>query len=202
MPAQETGTRPARALPYELNVFGEADGTGQFSLHFVNTGKVAAVFQVRSGHPGINPRTYTVEPNSKPSDGWIFKGNSPYDLTVYGPNGFLRAFKGSFAGTNKAEIETAISYDLPGEWVVLSARNRGPAVCKARLVDVYTRKTLSHSIEPGEEWQQTWPLKDTFGWYDFVVEAESDPGFRHQLAGHLETGTDSMSDPAIGAAKA
>ncbi|QNI31820.1 phospholipase C, phosphocholine-specific [Alloacidobacterium dinghuense] len=201
MPAQEAGTRPARALPYELNVFGEADGSGQFSLQLVNTGKVAAIFQVRSGHPGINPRTYTVAPNTRPSDGWIFKGNSPYDLSVYGPNGFLRAFKGSLAGTSKAAIETAISYDVPGSGVVFTAKNRGAAVCNVRLVDAYTRKTLAHSIEPGEEWQQTWPLKDTFGWYDLTVEAESDLSFRHQLAGHLETGKDSTSDPAIGAVR-
>ena len=43
-------------------------------------------------------------------------------------------------------------------------------------------------------------LKESFGWYDLVIEANTDPHFRWQIAGHLETGKDSVTDPAIGAA--
>jgi len=42
-------------------------------------------------------------------------------------------------------------------------------------------------------------LHKTFGWYDFTVTVESDASFRRQLAGHVEAGKDSMTDPAIGA---
>ncbi|HZC35074.1 MAG TPA: hypothetical protein VE242_05645 [Chthoniobacterales bacterium] len=37
--------------------------------------------------------------------------------------------------------------------------------------------------------------RDFYGWYDFTVEAGD---FQRRLAGHLETGYDSMSDPAFG----
>ena len=38
----------------------------------------------------------------------------------------------------------------------------------------------------------------SFGWYDLTLEVESDPTFRQRLAGHVETGQDSVSDPALG----
>jgi hypothetical protein len=34
--------------------------------------------------------------------------------------------------------------------------------------------------------------------YDFVITVASDQGFSYELAGHLETGKDSISDPAMG----
>src|SRR5262249_24394217 len=50
MPHQESGVRPARAVPYELHVAGIADVVdGKVTIEFVNTGDAAAVFQVRSG---------------------------------------------------------------------------------------------------------------------------------------------------------
>jgi phospholipase C len=41
-------------------------------------------------------------------------------------------------------------------------------------------------------------LERSYGWYDFRITTGSDSSFQHRLAGHLETGRDSMSDPAIG----
>jgi phospholipase C len=35
------------------------------------------------------------------------------------------------------------------------------------------------------------------GWYDFVVTVAADPTVRYQLAGHLENGKDTISDPAL-----
>lgn len=50
---------------------------------------------------------------------------------------------------------------------------------------------------PGRTLKLRWSLEATFGWYDFTVEVESDATFRQQIAGHLENGKDSMTDPAI-----
>jgi phospholipase C len=36
------------------------------------------------------------------------------------------------------------------------------------------------------------------GWYDFVITVAGDTGFEYEVAGHLETGEDSVSDPAMG----
>ncbi|WP_158750774.1 phosphocholine-specific phospholipase C [Acidobacterium sp. S8] len=195
MPVQEPGTRPSRVLPYELYMEGIAD-SGHFQLHFRNAGKQGAVFHVRSGQSGIHPRSYTVGPNAELSDTWEIQAD--YDLAVYGPNGFLRAFKGG----PKDQIESTVDYDAAGNHVQLRLRNRGNADFNLRVRDAYSEKSISHTLHAGKEWRQKWQLNDTFGWYDLTIESEGDPSFRHQLAGHLETGKDSMSDPAIGAVKA
>ncbi len=42
------------------------------------------------------------------------------------------------------------------------------------------------------------PLDHFGGWYDLVVKVSGDASFRYQLAGHVETGKESISDPALG----
>ena len=41
-------------------------------------------------------------------------------------------------------------------------------------------------------------LNRFYGWYDLVVKVSEDPTFECRLAGHVETGDDSFSDPALG----
>jgi len=41
-------------------------------------------------------------------------------------------------------------------------------------------------------------LEQFYGWYDFIVTVGGDPSFEYRLAGHVETGQDSFSDPALG----
>lgn len=36
------------------------------------------------------------------------------------------------------------------------------------------------------------------GWYDFVITTDADASIEYHLAGHVENGEDSISDPAIG----
>jgi len=50
----------------------------------------------------------------------------------------------------------------------------------------------------GRALERRWGLKSSFGWYDFTVSTESDPGFLRRIAGHLENERDSASDPALG----
>ena len=192
IPVQEPGTRPARALPYEIHVFGEADANnGVFHLHFRNTGKLAAVLQVRSAMGAHLPRTYTVGPQQELSDDW--KAN-PYDLSVYGPNGFFRSFQGSVTDG----LESSLEYDAAGNRVALHLRNRGSQVCEIRILNAYTKQSTDVSLHPGKDWHKHWHLKETHGWYDFIIVSGNGPCLRHQLAGHLEAGKDSVSDPAIG----
>ena len=84
MPEQEKGIRPARALPYELNVHASVNpSTNTVSLTFFNTGTATVVFQVRSGSPADPVRYYTVEPKKKLTGMWNV--SAIYDLSVYGP---------------------------------------------------------------------------------------------------------------------
>ncbi len=202
LPAQEAGVRPARAVPYDLNVLGHADfSDGVFRIHFGNSGKAAAVFHVRSGNTQTGPWTYTVGPDAELSDSWNIEANgqSAYDLSVYGPNGFMRAFKGSISGQNKANLHIRSVYDAERCSITLEIENRGVESCKVNILNAYTKETVVSELEAGEKLVKNWSLEKFFGWYDLVIEVNSDSSFQQRIAGHVETGEDSMSDPAIGA---
>jgi phospholipase C len=198
LPDQEPGTRPARALPYELHVEGEAS-QGVLRLVFRNTGKAGAVFQVRSGNVQSGPWTYTVGAGDETSDTFGTRGASSYDLAVSGPNGFLRTFAGGLAA-NSANLTVRAIYDRESDAIALIIRNHGSSAEKVNIVDAYSGKTHSRIVHPLDSATFVNELHESFGWYDLILTIDSDPKFRRQLAGHVETGKPSMSDPAIGAA--
>jgi phospholipase C len=202
MPVQETGIRPARGVPYVLNVSGQVNfADGSLSLSFGNSGVSAAVYQIYTGQGQFLPRTYTVSPGAELSDTWSFSGigQSTYDISVYGPNGFFRAFAGSFADSN-ANLTAQITYDVQQKGVWVEIESSGTTASPIRLYDAYTKQTTSRLLEPGRSIREFWSLQPFHGWYDFTLTADADPSFQRRLAGHLETGQDSMSDPFLGMA--
>jgi phospholipase C len=66
------------------------------------------------------------------------------------------------------------------------------------VFDAYSRRTVARLVEPGRSLTWHWSLDDSFGWFDLTVEVESCDRFVQRLAGHVETGKDSMTDPLIG----
>jgi phospholipase C len=200
MPKQEPGVRPARAVPYELYVLGEVDVHADIvKLVFANRGSLGAVFQVRSGDNQQGPWTYTVGAHQHLSDSWSYgeMGQDTYDLSVHGPNGFFRWFKGGLRGKRGAKLLTNISYDRdPG--VTLEILNRGKSREKIKIYDAYTKQTVTQSVDAGRVLIWHWSLDEAFGWYDLSITVEGDAQFREQLAGHVETGRNSASDPALG----
>ena len=201
LPVQEAGTRPARPVPYELHVRGEADfSAGAFRIHFSNNGKTA-VYQVRSGNSSLGPWTYTVGSGASVSDTWPITGNNltGYDLSVYGPNGFFRSFKGSLTGAGAANLDIRTAYNKESNAITLSSANRGSGPITIRLTNDYTSETTSTNLAAGARASQTFGLGETHGWYDFVIAVAEDSSFRYQIAGHVETGLESRTDPAIAA---
>jgi phospholipase C len=199
LPEQEPGMRPARAVPYELHAHGKADfDAGTLTIQFVNSGKAAAVFHVRSLDPERGPWTYTVGPHAGIADTWTFSDRGAgYDLSVYGPNGFFRAFKGNLSGRGEAKLDCKVRYDVDGYGVGLEIRNAGHESAVVQISDAYTGKVIERTLEPGGMSKEFWKLDDSFGWYDLAL-ANVDSGFLRHFAGHLEAGTNSTSDPAIG----
>ena len=187
--------RPSRALPYELHARARTDlESGTVRIFFGNSGKVAAVYQVYSADGQSGPWTYTVAPDTELSDSW---DQTDYHLSVFGPNAFLRVFKGSIS-SGKANIASSITYDIHSNGVVLGTHNRSEAAFKVSILDNYTHQRVELTLRAGEERSEFWSLERSYGWYDFRITTGSDSSFQHRLAGHLETGRDSMSDPAIG----
>ncbi len=202
LPKQEPGIRPARPVPYELHIAGEVDiPEGTLAVYFGNSGRSAAVFQVRSVANPNGPWTYTVGAGAYLSETWSVSANpeSAYDFTVFGPNGFLRTFKGSVSSDDKANLAVHSSYDVrAGTGITLDIHNRGASVAKLRVADAYTGQNVRHSLEPGRRLTWSWPLEASYGWYDLAIEVDSDSSFERRLAGHVETGRDSATDPALG----
>ncbi len=66
-----------------------------------------------------------------------------------------------------------------------------------RVADAYTNETLKQKLKPNETLENGWYLDRSHGWYDLTVTTESDSSFQYQFAGHVETGSDSVTDPAI-----
>jgi phospholipase C len=60
---------------------------------------------------------------------------------------------------------------------------------EARQNVMLKAKTVAHS---------TWDLRGSDHWYDLTLTLADDPAFTQRLAGHLETGRASRTDPGIG----
>ena len=201
VPKQEPGMRFARALPYSFSVESRADvSEGTFAMHFLNDGTAGAVFQVRSGNGTGGPWSYTVGAGHNLRDSWPItaNGQTSYDLTVYAPNGFTRAFKGGLIPHSSANLDVVADYDVKGIGITTTITNRGAAATEVSVVNTYTGQTTAQTLPRGETMTTYWPLAALYGWYDLVVTASSDAAFQQRLSGHVETGKDSASDPAIG----
>ncbi|HJR75160.1 MAG TPA: phospholipase domain-containing protein, partial [Luteimonas sp.] len=204
MPRQEPGRRPARALPYVLHVHGRTQAdTNEFVLDFVNAGAAGAGFNVYSGRRGEGPWFYTVESGKRLSDEWAIASNGGYDLRAFGPNGFLREFKGDprRAGRGGARPEAEADYDAVGGRLILRLRNDGEAACLLTVaVNRYgNAPAREHILAPGARIEDAWPIAASDHWYDVSVTSDSDRAYLRRFAGHVETGASSYSDPAIGA---
>jgi phospholipase C len=201
VPNQEPGVRPARALPYTLDAYGHLQlFSGSFLIHFTNTGKATAVFQVRSASDAHIPRTYTVEPSKSLSDSWPLTsaGVANCNLSVYGPNGFFREFRGSVSSLRNGQIVVRADYDEQRNGITLEIANPFSQTANVTILDHYTGRSTKLAVHGGHSDSSYFSLSRFFGWYDFVITVASDSSIQYHFAGHVETGRDSFSDPALG----
>ncbi|MBS0343952.1 MAG: phospholipase C, phosphocholine-specific [Proteobacteria bacterium] len=207
LPRQETGTRPSRALPYELQVHAALDSLkSTITLVFDNTGQAAAVFHVYDKlNLGRLPRRYMVEPGKQLSDVWPAMADNAgrYDLWVIGPNGLHRHFTGDLNRVRAADApvpEVRVSYDAKHGEVHLRLLNTGGGECQLTVRAKAYRDDgpWIFKLKGGQERQHHWKLADSGNWYDFVVSCDADASYTRRFAGRVETGEHSVSDPAMG----
>jgi phospholipase C len=205
LPKQEFGLRPARALPYEFFVHGKMDrSNGKFELVFSNTGDAGATFLVYPNDGASAPMSYTVEAGKKISDQLLVEAGSDgdYAFAVFGPNGFLREFRGSAAKASKhgsANPEIANGYDVANGNIRIKLKNNGDSACVFTITNAYGNGApRTHKVRPGDDFDLDWDLRSSYGWYDLTVTTDSDDKFKRRFAGHVETGKSSASDPALG----
>ncbi len=207
LPRQALGTRPSRALPYELHVSARADAAGgKVQLLLSNTGKAGAVFHV---YDKLNldrlPRRYALEAGKTLDDTWSATADNAglYDLWVLGPNGFHRHFKGdlnALRAGGSALPEVRVCYDIANGNVYLQMSNTGTKAAKFVVQAKAYREDgpWVATVAGGATSEQHWQLADSGRWYDFAVTCDADPTYYRRFAGRVETGKHSISDPAMG----
>ncbi|MGF1428955.1 phosphocholine-specific phospholipase C [Kitasatospora sp. LaBMicrA B282] len=194
LPKQEPGLRPARPLPYDLAADGLAGSDGRLRIDFASHGQAGAHFLVTSATQPGGPWTYTVESGRGLSGEWALAAGD-YEVSVHGPNGFLRQFKGA-AGT--AGVELTTRHTGASGQVQLVLTNHGSTPVRLTVTDAYGNDhPARHQLRPGASLTHTAHPKHSNGWYDLSVTSDQDPGYLRRLAGHVETGRASTSDPAI-----
>ncbi|MDH6142593.1 phospholipase C [Kitasatospora sp. GP30] len=211
LPAQEGGTRPARALPYQPNAnldhleFGSggvvkvwlamdnAQGTGTSSAHFA-----AYANAYRSG----GPWQYTVDPGASTSDFYncgTNYGNGKYDLTVVGPNRFLRRFVGDATKAGKTAAVAASYAAAPDTgktaiWFKLTNSGSSAVTFTITATNYRTDGPWTYTVQPGASTSDYFnAVAGDNGWYDFTVTVSGDSSWSQRFTGHLETGAPSVS---------
>jgi phospholipase C len=119
--------------------------------------------------------------------------NHPYEIEAQAAERFRILFHGTLTSEENR--------DWPANFSQASREMRrlGPPTRSVAVVDeVHARERTVHSLAPGERLIRRFALERSFGWYDVTLRVDPVPAFRRQVAGRLETGQDSMSDPLLG----
>ncbi|MFC4332980.1 phosphocholine-specific phospholipase C [Streptomyces andamanensis] len=210
-PAQEPGTRPARALPYQPNGYldrFEYLANGQIYAWCVMANQGAPA--TRAAHFSLQPVAYrestpwqyTVGAGGTASDFFNIGpayGDGKYDIVMLGPNRFQRRFRGNATtagrqaevrtryavepGTGKLAIWFAManSGSAPVTFTITSDHYRGDGPWRYRVAAGATTEDFFNAVA----FQN--------GWYDFTVTVDSDSAWSRRFTGHLETGAPSVS---------
>jgi phospholipase C len=216
LPAQESGTRFARSLPYQPDGYVSSLQTGSNGqillwLKMANEGAQAtsaATFAVyANAYRGGGPWQYTVPARSSAGDGVVTDffnigsgyGSGAYDLTMTGPNRFLRRFRGNATTAGQhAEVTShyAVSPNLDEQSLWLTMTNTGSASVTFAVTSNHYRGDgpWTYTVAAGGS------VSDYFnqvayynGWYDFTVTVSSDTAWSRRFTGHIETGAVSVT---------
>lgn len=203
MPIQELGTRPARPLPYTMAASGRV-ASDKFWIDFANTGTAGVHFYVyANAYRTDGPWRYTVEAGKTLSDYWQY--GSPagaYDLSALGPNGFLRRFAGNritATTSGNANPEATLRYAPADRFVWVKMTNTGTVACTFTVrVNNRLGGPWTYTVNPGASVEDYFSTGGTNGWYDITVTANTTDGFLRRFTGHMENGSEGISDPVMG----
>ncbi len=202
---QEAGVRFARPLPYVLHVNSHVNAAqNQLVVGFGNAGTQGAHFQVYSTNRTDGPWRYTVEAGKLVEETFdISSTKGQYSFMVYGPNGFFREINGRAAqGTAAApgsasQVETKVFYDVANGNLYMVCTNGGSAPASLTVADnAYGAASRAIMVPAGASSEGLWVLAASHHWYDLSVTDNNDSTFLRRLAGHIEVGRTSITDPA------
>jgi phospholipase C len=216
LPRQEAGTRIACALPYELAAAGILSADRKtFAVHFAAGNKlfgsratgapfrVYAPVQMRgkngSWETGRN-WNYAVKAGDAISDTFSLADfpDGIYHLQLTGPNGFYREFRGS-GGDPSLELswQPAAKGNSPAAALRLINHDSQRSVTVTIEDLAYGNGLKTVTLKPSEIQDLAMDLGHSYGWHDWRIRAQGAQDFEQRYAGHIETGRESFSDPAM-----
>ncbi|MFD1048921.1 phospholipase domain-containing protein, partial [Kibdelosporangium lantanae] len=206
LPPQESGTRPARALPYQTDASisswkYNADGSIQLNVTMTNTGTRAAHFAAyANAYRTGGPWQYTVDQSTTDffncGPGY---GDGNYDITVTGPNRFLRRFRGNATNAGRgvearSRIALTSSTGKLALWLDLVNGSTAPVTFTVTSNNYRTDGPWTYTVAPGQTVSDYFNAVAYFnGWYDFTVAVSTDGSWSRRFVGHIETGAPSVS---------
>jgi phospholipase C len=219
MPVQEPGSKRARPLPFQPNAnltgFTSAASGAVANLEFGNVAPFAtrashfAVYNNRTTvpslaqYPAAFPGQYTVAAKASVTGTAPIgaqAGDTAYDVTVSGPNRFLRRFVGDLAAPGAGLVITAAYYNdgrPSGDPTLrLSLHNGTGKPTTFTVTHNHYRRGRPQAVHVAAHGTKVWttdPLRDSHGWYDVTVTADCDRGWSQRFVGHLETGRPSVT---------
>ncbi|CAI0992806.1 Non-hemolytic phospholipase C precursor [Serratia quinivorans] len=195
LPHQSRLARPSRALPYRLHVEASSNPEQKMlTLNLYNTGEQGAVFHVYDLLDLEQiPRRYTVEAGKAVSDHWLTADR--YHLWLLGPNGFHRELGGSVL-----QPQPEVQLTPQGDHLSLTLTNAGSQATTVTIARCpYTQQgPWQIELPAGGRHQQAFATQASGGWYDLSLQDSH--GWQRRLAGRLENGDHSVSDPLMGKA--
>ncbi len=194
LPTQEAGNRTARPLPYQPNATSRTDCvSGRLWINMTNTGSASAHFAIYPNQFRTDgPYPYDIAAGAGFEDYFSVRayGGGHYDLSCYGPNGFLRQFAGNL-NVACGQIEVGSSLDPSQGALTLTLTNSTSAAVTftVKANGYRTDGPWTYSVPAGNTISDTWhPGLYGQGWYDLSVTASSDTSFLRRLVGHIENG--------------
>ncbi len=199
LPAQEGGTKAARALPYQPNATSYTDcASGRFWISMRNTGSASTHFAVYPNQYRTDgPWQYDVQAGSGQDDYFsvVAYGGGHYDLSCYGANGFLRQFAGNLnIACGQVEVGSSIDPTAGAMTLTFSNATGAPVTFTINANAYRTDGPWTYTVPAGGSVSDTWhPVANGQGWYDLSVTESGDSSFLRRLVGHIETGSPSVT---------
>ena len=197
MPEQEPGIRPARAIGYALDTQLRHEDK-KLWLDLRNGGSIGAAFYVYDQkNPTTPPRRYSVAAGDTLSDFWEVANDSSFDLQVHGPNGFFARHTGISQATG---LQIEVRHDASKQTLQVNLKNPSGTPVNVAWEEKLTKSTGQDvEVAPQSNASFAVPLSASSGWYELsITQVGSPAALKLQLAGHVESGHPSQTQPMLG----
>lgn len=126
--------------------------------------------------------------------------NKEYHLRVYGPDGFYREYQGDGNSFLEVQSSYSMSSDRKDVFLEIMVKNTHAKQTVSFVVEntVYYSQLTKENIKPLQEKKFKIALKKSFNWYDVSIKEPGKEQFLRKLAGRVENGLPSKTDPVMG----